>query len=631
MPTRRNTSARMPTRIRRLHFQTLHSLRIVCIFIYLIAILSAMAIAADATNSLSLPAFTSTFAPLSLTPSQTIHSKTASTLGGRRHTGKTHEHSTAFTQKPHANGCYSNTSTGTSTGTSTSIAPLFLVPSQSINGSHHRYVSKSKHTHSSGLYGKSRTTNDASVDINVDANADADAESRTKNQQMNQNSTSKPNSKPTSKSKPKPHADRKKHPYKYYGNTPDVNWRAIPMEHLRSHPLYIPLPHPNTITHLNSLEDVRNFRQDSWQWDELHKGRCTTSQAAPALGLLEPNAARALGIPRSLQKGCMSAFYRLGQPALRNLEDMNRILATGGNEEELELESEDIWKEMNYGHVGNTDGIYPFPAKYMPCISNDDLNDRTEDAEKYLQNLSSPMRIRMSWGNCQEATAILTALNYFSKHDPDLRVKEVGMCGAGLDLNVTNTGQEPGLMVGASPDSVIEYSNGTLEVLEVKNHCPFVPTEWTSGSKDHKNKKMKLGDYRIRELPLQFSVPPAYIPQLMMEMLCCGDSCRSAIMVRQTATCGAVILRLHRDDQWITEMNYWLQRFMVEYVDGEVPPPPNFFWDCDEESDRYKKFIQRTKTLSEQVELVEYVRHNDIQRVLGKNGLRCPLFLDHLK
>jgi hypothetical protein len=142
---------------------------------------------------------------------------------------------------------------------------------------------------------------------------------------------------------------------------------------------------------------------------------------------------------------------------------------------------------------------------------------------------------------------------------------------------------------------------------------------------------MELGDYRIRELPLQFTVPPAYIPQLMMEMLCCGDSCKSAIMVRQTATCGAVILRLHRDDQWIAEMNHWLQRFMVEYVDKEIPPPPNFFWNCDEESERYKKFIQRTKTLSEQVELVEHVKHNDIQRVLGKDGLRCPLFLDHLK
>jgi hypothetical protein len=589
------------------------------------AILSVTAITADATNS--MPAFAS----LSLTPSQAINTKTTSTPVGRRNTMKTNEHTTAFTQKTHGSG-----STASTSSTRTSIAPLFLVPSQSINCSHRKHVGKSKLFHRSGLYGKSKTTNDASTDINVDANADAnvDAESQTKpNQQMNQNATSKPNPKSRSKTtfNSKPRADRKKYSPKFYGNTPDVNWRAIPMEHLRAHPLYIPLPHPNTVTNLNSLEDVRNFRQDSWQWDELHKGRCTTSQAAPALGLLEPNAARALGIPRSLQKGCMGAYYRLGQPALRNLEDMNRILATGGNAEERELESEDIWKEMNYGHVGNTDGVYPFPAKYMPSISKNDLKVRTKDAERYLQNLSSPMRIRMSWGNIQEATAILTALNYFSKHDPDLRVKEVGMCGAGLDLNVTNTGQEPGLMVGASPDSVIEYTNGTLEVLEVKNHCPFVPTEWTSGSKSQKNKKMELGDYRIRELPLQFTVPPAYIPQLMMEMLCCGDSCKSAIMVRQTATCGAVILRLHRDDQWIAEMNHWLQRFMVEYVDKEIPPPPNFFWNCDEESERYKKFIQRTKTLSEQVELVEHVKHNDIQRVLGKDGLRCPLFLDHLK
>ena len=346
----------------------------------------------------------------------------------------------------------------------------------------------------------------------------------------------------------------------------------------------------------------------------------------------------------------MNAFHRLGQPALRSLEEMNRILPTGGNGGDGELE--EVWKEMNYnrhghnghnrhghGHNGhyadagkkNKNGTFPFAAKYIPSIGKDDLEERTEDAEKYLKNLSSPMRIRMTWGNSQEATAILTALNYFVKHDPDLRVKEVGMCGAGLDLNMTSIGEEPGLIVGASPDSVIQYSNGTLEVLEVKNHCPFVPTQWTSGSKAHKNKKMQLGDYRIRELPLQFSVPAAYIPQLMMEMLCCGESCRSAIMVRQTATCGAVILRLHRDDGWIEEMIYWLKRFVVEYVDADSPPPSNFFWDCDRESKRYQEFIQRTKILSEQVELVECVRHNDIQRVLGKRGLRLPLFLDHLK
>lgn len=411
----------------------------------------------------------------------------------------------------------------------------------------------------------------------------------------------------------------KKHNYKYFGNIPDINWRAIPMEHLRSHPLYIPLPHPDTIFHLRSLEEVRTFRQDSWQWDALHSGRCTTSQAAPALGLLEPNASKELGIPRSLQKGCMGAFFRLGKPALRTLDDMNRILCTGGNGGDKKVHR--VWKSMN-----SDAKKYPFAAKYTPLFTEEDIDERKEAAKKYMKTLKSPMGVRMGWGNTQEATAILTALNYFSKQDPELKIREVGMCGAGLDLNVTATTAE--LIVGASPDSVIEYSNGTLEILEVKNHCPFVPTEWTSGSKAQKNKKMKMGDYRIREFPMEASVPPMYIPQLMMEMLCCGKNCRSAIMVRQTATSGAVILRLHRDDAWIEEMIHWLQRFMTEYVDVQEPPPPNFFWDCEEESERYRKFVERTKELSESVDLVEHVDHNSIQRVLGDQGMQLPLFLD---
>lgn len=417
---------------------------------------------------------------------------------------------------------------------------------------------------------------------------------------------------------------RKKHNFKYYGNIPDVHWRAIPIEHLRSHPLYTPLPHPDTIKTLNSLEEVRMFRQDSWQWDELHRGRCTTSQAAPALGLLEPNAAKALGIPRSLQKGCMGAFRRLGQPALRTLEEMNEVLCTGGNGGDKNPGK--VWKEMNNIEGGK----FPFAAKYMPTLTKEELGVRRSEAKHYVNNLSSPMRVRMSWGNAQEATSVLTAMNHLSKHDPELNILEVGMCGAGLDLNATDssTGDSPRLIVGASPDSVIRYSNGTLEVLEVKNHCPFVPSDWMSGSKAQKKQKKKFGDYRIRELPLQFSVPAVYIPQLMMEMLSCGKNCRSAIMVRQTATCGAVILRMHRDDEWIEEMIYWLQRFMAKYVDEESPPPPNFFWDGDDESDRYRRFIQRTKELSEQVELVEDVKNGDIQRVLGARGLKLPLFLD---
>lgn len=408
---------------------------------------------------------------------------------------------------------------------------------------------------------------------------------------------------------------RNKPSFVNYGDIPDVYWRAIPMEHLRSHPLYIPLPHPDTIRRIHSLEEVRTFRQDSWQWDELHRGRCTTSQAAPALGFLEPNAAKVLGIPRSLQNGCMGAYERLRQPALRTLEDVNRILTTGGNGGDKKLHQ--VWKERN----GGSDEYYPFVAKYLPVMTLEEMRRRKKEAKRYVGGLSSHMRIRMSWGNSQEATAILTALNYFAKEDCWLKVKEVGMCGAGLNVNEL-VGKTTSLLVGASPDSVIEFSDGTLEVLEVKNHCPFVPSEWI------KNSKKKPGKYRIRELPLQLSVPAAYIPQLMMEMLCCGDNCRSAIMVRQTATSGAIILRIRRDDEWIKEMIYWLQRFTDDFVNKNMSPPRNFFWEGDDESERYQLFVNRTKSISEEVELVEHVRNNDVQRMLGENGLYLPLFLD---
>jgi hypothetical protein len=419
---------------------------------------------------------------------------------------------------------------------------------------------------------------------------------------------------------------KKKHKFRNYGNIPDTQWRAIPMHHLRSHPRFEPLQHPDEIKRINQLEDARYFRQDSWQWDALHSGRCTTSQATPALGFLEHNAAKLLRVPRSLQKGCTQAFYRLSSPAIRTLEDMNRILCTGGNGGDKKIHH--VWKVM-HDRDGSVDGPskhYPFLAKYTPTLTPEDLDTRRNQAKKFISNMSTPMRIRMNWGNQQEATAILTALNYFVQEDNGLKVREVGMCGAGLELrsNDNNDGFG-GLIIGASPDAVIEYSNGTLEALEVKNHCPFVPTEWTKGNK--KKNSNASDKFKIRELPLQSNVPPIYFPQLQMEMLCLGKNCQSAIMVRQTATCGSILLRVHRDDEWLDEMIYWLQRFVTDYVEKQIEPPENFFWE-GAESERYQRFVRWTKDLSEQVDVVAEIENGKIQRVLGERGLKLPLFLD---
>mmetsp|Transcript_31539 Transcript_31539/g.94380 ORF Transcript_31539/g.94380 Transcript_31539/m.94380 type:complete len:640 (-) Transcript_31539:54-1973(-) len=428
------------------------------------------------------------------------------------------------------------------------------------------------------------------------------------------------------------------------GNIPDVQWRAIPMEHLRHHPVFEPLPHPNKIVRMKALEDVRYFRQESWQWDALHAGRCTTSQAAAALGLLEAKVGGFLGIPRSLRKGGVGAYHRLRQTALRDLDEMERVLCIGGNEEDGSTTRDPLWIANSNGGRSkktsrNDKGPYPFAAIYLPRITKRECAERRKIIGDHYLNGASPFSARMQWGNAQESTALLTALNYFWKKDPDTLIKEVGMCGAGLEMNRTELcppgeGEHTGLILGASPDAVILHKNGTLEALEVKNHCPFVPATWgTRGKKKHHgNSNATNHVFRIRELPIQAMVPPAYIPQLMMEMLTLGPNCRSAVMVRQTATNGAVILRLHRDDHWMREMLHFLNRFVADYVNNSVTPPHNFFWDSDdngnEDCDRYRNFIRRTKEISESVELVDFVRHNEIQRVISADHHHIPLFLD---
>jgi hypothetical protein len=235
------------------------------------------------------------------------------------------------------------------------------------------------------------------------------------------------------------------------GNIPDVYWRSISMNHLRAHPNYIPLPPPTYITHLPSREHVRYFRQDSWQWDYLHIGRCTTSQASSALGFLEPKCATYLGIPKSLQRGGFGAFDRLRQrstDADQSLLGWERTLCSTGQRRRSKSttttatvataridgdedddndvwswkpgmkETERLWKPMSQLHNKS----YPFAAMYRPTVTYADLYRRKlhlvgSGGSGGAVVAAAPIRTRMEWGNVQEATSILTALNYFCTID----------------------------------------------------------------------------------------------------------------------------------------------------------------------------------------------------------------------
>lgn len=482
------------------------------------------------------------------------------------------------------------------------------------------------------------------------------------------------------------------------GNMPDVHWRAIPLSHLRSHPNFRPLPPPSMIRRLPTREHVRYFRQDSWQWDYLHRGRCTTSQTAAALGFLEDKAASYLDIPKSLRRGGAGAWERLretsGEEENESLETLERTLCEerqrssafgeddgdDGDDEDIRMwrpgarEMEKTW--MPAHRLRNSPfrkSPFPFAAKYLPNLTHEELCRRKSHLEQ-TQHAPSPMSVRMQWGNSQEATSILTALNHFCSVDDATTIREVGMCGASFDDEVLANSTLNGVKIGASPDALICHGNGIVEVLEVKNHCPFVWNRVPQSAQQQRNvarrKKSvrsgkKKGDrrrkkgpadggeydeqeedytedytpkhYLIRDFTLESRVPAAYIPQLMMEMLCVGDECKSAVMVRQTATKGAILLRLQRDEEWIDDMKYYLGKFQSEYVTTGRVPDDNFFWNDDADS-RYRRFLRRTKELSDGVEVVAFIDHGQIQRMVLERSFggdatmshHIPLFLDRI-
>ena len=171
------------------------------------------------------------------------------------------------------------------------------------------------------------------------------------------------------------------------------------MDHLRQHPKFVPLPPPKSIQRLETLEDIRMFRQDSWQWDVVHNGRCTTSQAVAALGFLEPGAGKILGVPRSWQRGGLGAYHRLGQPALRTLEEMNASLCAEYNGSETDSRDDkdqtNIWTSPK--RTSGQGKEFPFAAKYMVKISEEEKQRRQKKAKQYAKSPGFGNAVRMMW------------------------------------------------------------------------------------------------------------------------------------------------------------------------------------------------------------------------------------------
>lgn len=407
------------------------------------------------------------------------------------------------------------------------------------------------------------------------------------------------------------------------GQMVNISWRSIPMEHVRLHPLFSQLPDPSEV-HIVSHQDLGLFRQDSWQWDALHQGRLTTSKLASVLAFFEHKSSTSLRIPKSLQGHgrVMSAWQHLCQKPPIRFDHLQQNVTTqyAGNLEEDTFTKESPWVCENVTSV--------FPFQYVPPMN---LKQQSS------MRIRDPSEARLLWGSVQEATALVSVINFMAKNDSTARVKEAGMLMfealpeiVGIPLNYQesrNTNvyhdafhlmyHEQSLpLLGASPDGIIEYTDGRIEIVEIKCHSPFI---------FNKNKSLS-GDFAVTYARHPDSaIPVWHIPQIMMEMFCAGSCCHSALVIIFYVD-GCKIFRLARDDTYIAEMLY----FISEYYRGNHkrprnklrPPEPNFFQ--PQGNARYSNFLTRSLEISQQAVLIHELQGSEVQR----SPFNTQLFFD---
>lgn len=339
------------------------------------------------------------------------------------------------------------------------------------------------------------------------------------------------------------------------------------MDELRAHPSFKALP-PASREAPSVPAELRFFRQDSPQWRALHAGRITTSTFAACLGLYEEKAAQVIGVPPSLRGHgkALDAHARLASPLLSDLSLLNPQL----------------WKS------GEDRARLPASASFAISISE----------------------IRMNWGSAQEATAILSAVNYFGRYGAV--VEEAGLQPFEA-LPVSQCVRLPSGLppMGASPDAIVKWPDGAVAPLEVKCHAPFADTS---------TRAMEAGamPFELRD-PGPYDVAVWHIPQLYMHMLCLGEACSSALFMSASATRGVKLFRVHRDEGLLQDMLRFVARFHADY--RSEPPEPNFFWDLPD----YALLLENLKHAGRMhVELIAHIPDDEVQRA-GKNQ---SFFLD---
>lgn len=91
-----------------------------------------------------------------------------------------------------------------------------------------------------------------------------------------------------------------------------------------------------------------------------------------------------------------------------------------------------------------------------------------------------------------------------------------------------------------------------------------------------------------------------------------GPSCTGAVLVSLSATKGATLFRVKRNDEFIFQMMTWIQKFHKKYIlnNSKIIPTENYFL----KDQGYLEFLDLTMKICAESKIIANIDNSDIQR-----------------
>jgi len=380
-----------------------------------------------------------------------------------------------------------------------------------------------------------------------------------------------------------------------HGRVPNIHWCATSHDELRWHAAFRALP-PVEHVRVGGPSTYAHVRQDDPLWSELHAGVLTSRNVMGALGFCEARAARQLGLQPGMASGrkAESAFWALQEPP-----------PAGCGPPSDPTDADSALNALNAkATTAYNEGLFIATAR------GGKQGGPAAVRQRHLGGGCSISQVRCAWGSAQEASSLRSLIEDLSLSEPGCYLEEAGLCMLSASDLPLPAAPAPGRVacppvlasalppIGASPDGFAVRADGTRQVVEVKNVCPFLsdrqrPNQFCVAL--DADSGMSRGPHA--------SILVSHVPQLQLEMLC--SDVKTGLLVSTSACQGINVFEIERDDDYLSLLLHFLSLFYTRHVLPQEVPGDNFFpraGDTDEAA-LYDELLGRTAKLARDAKL----------------------------